>query len=764
MNFGMPLNNIIVFNSSYDIGLVILSYMAAVFASFTALDLAARINEQPGKVARIWIASCAFNLGSGIWSMHFIGMLAFNLPIPVNYDGITTLLSFVIAVLGAWTAFCIQHTKIRFFYKIVLGGVILGIGIASMHYVGMAAMRMESMIHYDVFLFILSVIIAIVTSGIALWLANTFGERANQDRLLLKVISAFVMGLAIIGMHYTGMAAADFVPAEGVIKPSGALNKNFLALSISLITFLIMGFAIIASSATRRLNTLQLVKEELEKCVQERTIELEATNNLLKIDLLERKKTEQELVIAKEEAEQANSAKSIFLANLSHEIRTPMNAIMGYSRILQRNKSLTYDQKEALETISRSGENLLTLINDTLDISKIEAGHMELNPTDFDLNFLIQDLSSLFKIRCREKFLQWRVEGLNGDRMWVHGDEGKLRQVLINLLGNGVKFTNSGGVSLEITALENDNFQFEILDTGQGISAVALNTIFKPFKQGEEGIKKGGTGLGLTISKKHVELMKGKLNLDSEPGKGARFWFVLHLPPAKGHFEEWPDGYREVSHLAKGYQVNALVVDDIMENRDILRGILSEVGVAVREAENGEEGLNEIRKNIPDIVFMDIRMPIMNGMEAMTHITSEFGKDRIKVVVVSASILKHEQDLYSERGFHDIISKPIQPATLFQCLREQLHVEFDYMEANPETESLTQNTQIDFSRISISDDRLSQCREAAIFGNITQLERFLCELVEIGGDSKTLANQITSCVNKYDMDGVLNILEKVNHE
>ena len=502
---------------------------------------------------------------------------------------------------------------------------------------------------------------------------------------------------------------------------------------------------------------------QVENEVRVRTGELTQANENLKLENQARSKAEKDLNAAKEEAELANQAKSNFLANMSHEIRTPMNAILGYSQILKGKPHLDPEQKTNIDNILRSSDHLLQIINDILDISKIEAGKMELNPSDFDLIELIHGIAAMFQPRCREKQIEWHLECPKEDSIRVRGDEIKLKQILINLLGNAVKFIETGEIKLRVIPGNGNRYLFEVIDTGKGIPREFQKSIFEPFHQEAEGTKKGGTGLGLAIVKKQVELMDGKLFLDSKPGKGSRFSFTLHLPSP---LEDVPPPRKLETknfHLADGFHVKALVVDDNEQNRDVLSQILRSAGIEVQTAVNGQEAIEQIRLQSPDIVFMDLRMPVMDGFQALEAIKKEFDSSNVKTVAISASAFEHQQESTLQKGFDDFISKPFHVENIFNSLAKLLEVRFISDEEIASQEILDPEKIIDLPKIKLPKSLLNKLKEAADLSSLTDLKIYMQELESHGEDGQSLRQHLRPFVSRYDMNGILSLLEKVNH-
>ncbi|MBT3603726.1 MAG: response regulator [Candidatus Latescibacteria bacterium] len=482
---------------------------------------------------------------------------------------------------------------------------------------------------------------------------------------------------------------------------------------------------------------------------------------------------------ARDKEEAANEAKSNFLANMSHEIRTPLNAILGYAQLMDVDSNLTLQQRQAMQTIGSSGNHLLNLINDVLDLSKIESGQEMLQTEDFDLAELALGVGTMFQLRCEQKGLEWAVL-VDSPPLWVQGDEGKLRQVLVNLLGNAVKFTDHGRVALTIKEIKHEEaigtgsgelvletlrrderqFLFEVLDTGPGIPSERQAAIFDPFQQEESGYRKGGTGLGLAIAYRHVALMGGALRVDSTVGIETRFSFDLSLPVAQGHNKTEVETLGRVKHLTSECRVRALVVDDVEENRAVMKQILERVGVTVLLAESGEKALALVEAEVPDIVFMDIQMPNMSGEKVMQKLFDIYGRDAMKMVAVSASVLSHQRQFYLDAGFEDFIDKPVHLDRIYGCLSELLGVTFD----SEDDGTVDAGVEIDLNDVVIDEAVWVGLKEAADNHSITDLRQRITALESMGDAERHIAVQLQALAQQFDMAGILKILDEVGHE
>lgn len=480
-------------------------------------------------------------------------------------------------------------------------------------------------------------------------------------------------------------------------------------------------------------------------------------------DISEKKRTEA-LRIAKEAAETANRAKSAFLANMSHEIRTPMNAILGFSQLMRRDPDLTPTQRQHLETISRSGEHLLTLINDILEMSKIEAGRLTLHQEPFDLHALLRDIETLFRLRTDAKKLTFSV-AFNGDiPQCVKGDEGKLRQILINILGNAVKFTEEGGIVLRLRASGEQAARFrlmaEVEDTGPGIPAEELNRLFKPFVQSTVGIRsQGGTGLGLAISREYVQMMGGDFTVQSVVGAGSVFRFDLLLEETDGLSVTPKEAHRRVLRLAPAQRpLRILIADDKRDNRELLVQLLQAVGFDILAVANGAEALQEFLRWRPDLILMDTHMPVMDGMEAIRHIRQSESAKEVRIISVTASAFSENRREMLAAGADDFIGKPFREEELFEKMGKLLHIEYEYAEPRRACPEEGEEKGQPLSRESLDglpSGLLAEIREAVIEADIY---RALAAIDRLEADDAAVAAELRRMTKAYDYQALLDQL------
>ena len=476
----------------------------------------------------------------------------------------------------------------------------------------------------------------------------------------------------------------------------------------------------------------------------------------------------------KEAAEAANRAKSVFLANMSHELRTPLNAILGFSELMLRESEISKEQQQNLETINRNGEHLLSLINDVLEFSKIEAGRIVLKKEDFDLHQLLFDLEEMFGLRARQKRITLDFIYYPDVPQYIRADQNKLRQVLINLLGNAVKATETGGIRLSVKSESGDEgesdrriLHFEVTDTGCGISEQEQGMIFDAFYQSDtRSSSNRGTGLGLPISRKFITLMGGDLFVTSEVGKGTCFTFEIGVASTDSGDMASHHPNRKVVGLAPGQpNFRVMVAEDNEDSRNLLVTLLESTGFDVREAVNGRDALEIWRQWRPHLIWMDIRMPIMDGYETITAIRSEMVQSNsgidTKIIALTASAFEEDRLKVMKYGGDDFVRKPFKESELFEMIRKHLVINYLYEQKEKAKRKTRSENLFDDNLVfrfrKFSENLLLRLKEATELSDTARIDQVIRE---IATKDERLGGELLRLAVNFEYDKILALVKR----
>lgn len=576
-------------------------------------------------------------------------------------------------------------------------------------------------------------------------------ERArNKPRKFLALrtaIGSFAAGGLLVGIAYLSFLAGTLLP---VVPPLLAFSASAIVA-----TNQYKQWQLETTNAKLAVANQQLegYSRTLELKVEERTAELAESNC--------------QLAKAKEAADLANAAKSEFLSNMSHELRTPLNGVLGYAQILQKSNPLSPQQRKGIETIYQCGSHLLTLINDLLDLSKIEARKLELNPTDFHLSPFLSGVAEICSIKAEQKGITFVLNQSENLPLSIHADQKRLRQVLLNLLGNAIKFTDRGRVTLSVSTIGNSTLppsprtilRFQIQDTGIGMTAEQLEKIFLPFEQvGEISRKAEGTGLGLAISQKIVNLMGAQLQVQSEWGQGSCFTFDLEVPRVdSGVWQPETTAKRKIVGFS-GPQRTIAIVDDRAENRTILVALLKPLGFKTIEASNGREGLDCIQRSQPDLIVTNLIMPVMDGLEMMRQLRQNPCYQDLPILVSSASVFEGDRQKSWKAGSNGFLPKPVVMDDLLDLLEKHLQLEWIY-ESEEESDRPPQPPVVETEMIYPHPEELEKLLHLAMMGHLKGIDEAIAGLQERDRKFSAFAARVRELVEGFQIRKIREFLQ-----